>query len=136
MEYPKEVEERINYYQGKIEATKATVEDVVFVKKLFPNMEIWVDHEVNCNIPVKSMDEVKDILKIFAEAGVLIEDFRKSDYNPIWRLKGKNTIIHLNPIWPNESAEGANCRLIKVGEETVSYPKYKLVCDKNDNNLE
>lgn len=130
MKYPREVEEKIKYHQDRIEEAKNTVEDVVLVKKLFPDMEIWVDHEVNCNILVKSMDEVKDILKIFANAGVLIEEFQKSDYNPTWRLKGKNSTIYLNPVWPDADVEGATCRLIKIGEETVSYPKYKLVCDK------
>jgi len=134
MEYPKEVEEKINYYQDKIKEVKTTVEDVVLVKKLFPNMEIWVDsNKIHCYTLVKSMTEVKSMLKIFAEAGVLIEHFKESDYNPVWHLKGKNATILLDPIWPDEEVEGAICKVIKVGEETISCPKYKLVCSDGSN---
>lgn len=130
--YPKEVVEKIESLERQIDEVKKTSEDVELVRRLFPKIFIWIDSDVNCNFPVKSMSEVKSMLKTFAEAGVLLDCFNKSKSSPVWDLKGKNVRICLSPIWADEKTEGATCRLIKVGEETHTYPKYEVVCDKEE----
>jgi len=78
------------------------------------------------------MDEVKSMLKTFAKAGVLLDHFNESETCPTWYLKGKNVLIRICPNWQDEKAEGATCRLVQIGEDVVTYPRYKLVCDKED----
>lgn len=129
MKHPEEVVNKVKYLQDQIKDAKKTSEDVILVKELFPDFYVWVDRDVNCSFYPKSMDEVKNILKVFAKRGVLIDHFMESESNPIWYLKGKNVTIRLAPVWSNEKVEGATCRLVQVGEEVVTYPKYKLVCD-------
>lgn len=128
--YPKEVTEKLKYLKDQMEDVKKTAEDVKFVKSLFPEIAIWVDRDVNCTFQAKSMNEVKDILKTFAKNGAMLDHFNESESNPIWYLKGKNVLIRLAPVWSDEKTEGATCRLVQVGETTVTYPKYKLVCDE------
>ena len=129
MKYDKEVTFRVKELMNKIDRVKKTNEDVKMVKKIFPNMIIWVDAEVNCSARVNSMDEVKEMLKTFAKNGIMLDRFCKDNTSPTWYLKGKNVTIRLSPIWPDAQSQGATCRIVKVGEETVTYPKYKLVCD-------
>jgi hypothetical protein len=129
MKYEKEVTCRVKEMMSKIDKAKKTNEDVKIVKKLFPSMIIWVDTEVNCSVKVNSMDEVKEMLKTFAKNGIMLDRLWKGDANPVWYLKGKNTPIRLAPIWPDAAEQGATCRIVQVGEETVTYPKYKLICD-------
>jgi hypothetical protein len=129
MRYENEVSRRVKDALEKIKKYKTTNEDVKLVKSIFPKMEVWIDHEVNCSFKVNSMDEVKSVLKKFAEHGIMLENFNKSETSPVWYLKGRKVIIRLQPIWPEENQQGATCRLVQVGVETCTYPKYKLVCD-------
>ena len=131
-EYPKEVKERIQKLEAQINDVKNASEDVVVVKNLFPEMFVWVDKDVNCYFTAKSMNEVKSILKIFAKAGVMLDHFNENEGSPVWHLKGNKTTIRLQPNWLSEKTEGATCRLVKTGEEVIAYPKYKLVCDKEE----
>ena len=129
MKYDKEVTFRVKELMNKINRVKKTNEDVKAVKKIFPNMIIWVDAEVNCSARVNSMDEVKEMLKTFAKNGIMLDRFCKDNTSPTWYLKGKNVPIRFSPMWPDAESQGATCRIVKVGEETCTYPKYKLVCD-------
>jgi hypothetical protein len=128
MKYSVEVEEKITYFKTRMAEVKKTDVDVKLVKELFPEVSIWVDSEVNVNFEARSMTEVKDMLKIFARNKVLIEEFVESQSCPIWFLKGRKVRIRLAPTWTTD-ADGATCRLVKVGENTYSTPIYKLVCD-------
>jgi hypothetical protein len=128
--YSVEVSDKITYLRERLVEVKKTDEDVRLVKELFPDMHIWLDKDVNCAFQAKSMNEVKNILKIFAKNGVMLDHFNESESSPIWYLKGKNVFICLTPVWSDEKTEGATCRLVQVGETTVTYPKYKLVCDE------
>jgi hypothetical protein len=127
-----EVREKIEYYERMIEAVKKTDEDVLAVKELFPDINIWVDKDVNCDFIAKSMVEVKKMLGRFAKAGFMLEQFNESESSPVWWLKGKNVMIRICPSWLDEKIEGATCTLVKVGEEVYTYPKYKLVCDDKE----
>lgn len=131
-EYSYEVASAIKHHQEKIEEVKKTDEDVKLIRDLFPDISIWVDKDVNCHFLAKSMDEVKSMLKTFAKAGVLLDHFNESETCPTWCLKGKNVLIRICPDWQDEKAEGATCRLVQIGEDVVTYPRYKLVCDKED----
>jgi len=131
-EYPEEVTKKIKDLEIQISDIKKTSEDVKLVKRLFPKMVIWVDRDVNCCFPVKSMNEVKNVLKTFAEAGILLDYFNKSKSTPVWYLKGKNVRICLTPQWADEKAEGATCRLVCVGEVVHTYPKFEVVCEKGE----
>jgi len=131
-EYPEEVTKKIKDLEIQISDIKKTSEDVKLVKRLFPKMVIWVDRDVNCCFPVKSMNEVKNVLKTFAEAGIMLDHFNNNKSNPVWYLKGKNVRILLNPQWADAKAEGATCRLVCVGEVVRTYPKFEVVCEKGE----
>lgn len=132
MNYSDEVTSKIKYFQRKIVEAKQTDEDVKLVKGLFPDMYIWVDNEVNCSFSAKSMTEVKVMLKTLAENNIRIISANDLESRPVWYLQGRNVRIRLAPMFPETDVEGATCRLVKVGEEVCTYPKYKLVCDKED----
>lgn len=120
--------DRILYYTDRIEKAKLCNEDYILAKSILPDhTTFWIDYEINVDWSVESMDEVKAVLKAFAKEGVMLENFQASDTHPNWKLKGKNVGIRLAPQWSRE--EGAACRLIKIGEETITQNVYKLVCD-------
>ena len=130
--YDKMIQERIDELEERIESFKDLNDDLVIVKSIVPeDMYIWLDYEINVDFPVKSFDEVKAMLKLFAENGMRLKEYSKSDTSPTWQLQGINTTIRLRPQWFNEDSvvEGATCKLVKVGETVSTYPKYKLVCD-------
>ncbi len=132
MRYHRLVADKIKESKERIANAKKCNEDAKIVTKLFPEAYIWVDYEVNMSFPALSMDVVKDALKKFANEGILIDHFSPSESHPVWRMKGKNVTIRFTPEFFTDSdtrAEGATCRLIKVGEETYTQNKYKLVCD-------
>ncbi|HBZ35491.1 MAG TPA: hypothetical protein DEO33_03600 [Rikenellaceae bacterium] len=131
-EYPKEIKERIQKLEAQINDVKNASEDVVVVKNLFPEMFVCVDKDVNCYFTAKSMNEVKSILKTFAKAGIMLDQFNANESSPVWYLKGNKTTIRLQPNWLSEEIEGATCRLVRTGEEVVTYPKYKLICEKEE----
>jgi hypothetical protein len=89
----------------------------------------WLDGEINYLFSCKSMVTVKEILAKFAKNGVMLDNFIESDTRPIWYLKKDGVRIRICPYW-SQAAEGASCRLVQVGEETIVRPKYKLICDK------
>lgn len=123
------IEDKIRDLEERIEKVKLCNDDLIIAREILPEgASYWIDYEVNVNWAVKSMDEVKAVLKDFAKKGIMIDLFRESDTNPTWKLKGSKAGIRLSPIWSKE--EGAVCRLVKVGEETIVNPIYKLVCDK------
>lgn len=112
---------------GQINLTEA---DLVIAEELMPEASIWLDDEVNINWPCKSMDEVKLILRKFAQKGIMLERFVQSSTSPVWKLHGKAVTIRLCPHWYNDdSQEGVTCKLIQVGVKTEEVPIYKLVCD-------
>ena len=122
------VMERIAYYEERITKARLCNDDLITAQEILPETALfWIDYEVNVDWSVKSMDEVKAVLKAFAKEGIMLDNFLPSDTHPTWRLKGKNTSIRLAPMWSRE--EGSACRLIKIGEETIVNPVYKLVCD-------
>ena len=132
MKYSAEVESKIKYLKERLIEVKKTDKDVRLVRELFPDINIWVDREVNCYFAAKSMTEVKAMLKKLAEAGIRITDTNDLTSQPVWYLKGKRVRIRLAPMFPETNVEGATCRLVKVGEEICTYPKYKLVCDEKE----
>jgi hypothetical protein len=124
------IEDKIEELKLKIAQAENANEDLLIAESIMPkDTYYWIDYEVNVNWAVKSMDEVKAVLKAFAQKGIMLDRFLESEVDPIWKLKGKNTIIRLSPEWAREGAEGATCRLVKVGEEMIKQNKYKLVCD-------
>ncbi len=128
----KKIEERIDDLTKRIAATIALEEDLLKVEAILGEeftCSIWLDYEINLDFAAKSMDDIKVLLRRFAQNGIMLDSFQPSDTNPVWYLKGKNTKIRLRPYWQSEGAEGVTCRLIKVGEITQTYPQYKLVCD-------
>lgn len=133
MRYHKEIKSSMDYYRDKIKGVARCNEDFKIATKLMPKgTYITVDWEVNVYFPVKSMDEVKAVLKRFAENGIMLDRFVESETNPCWYLKGSKVNIRLKPEFYKESeaeAQGATCRLVKIGEKTETYPQFKLVCD-------
>jgi hypothetical protein len=142
MEYDEQVVDAIEYLRefafSKIEKFKKLNEDLKLCKEIFPpDTSVlgtpWLDNEIRYSFFCRSMDDVKIVLKKFAASGVMLDEFINSDTNPIWYLKGKyGAKIRLSPSW-SMAEEGANCRLMQVGEETRTFPVYKLVCkDKEE----
>lgn len=123
------LEEAIQAKQREVDVLKTFEEDVDSITRLLPRASIWFDHEINVSWTSESMSEVKHILRRFAEEGVFIISYEKSDTNIKWALQGKNAVIRLTPTWTMN--EAAQCRLVKVGEKEVVHKQnvYKLVCD-------
>lgn len=131
IKYCPEVKARMDMYKQKITELRKINDDAKLCKKLFPETHFWVDYEINYNFNAKSMDEVKNMLKIFAKNGVMLNKFTESDVHPEWVLNGKfGTKIRVAPYWTTDEA-GATCRLVQVGSNTRTYeePIYKLMCD-------
>lgn len=131
MKYDEQIVKEIELYQGRIKQVKELNEDVKMVRSLYPKLNFWLDHEINVSWPAKSMDEVKEMLKTFAKNGIMLAEdgYRASETSPNWLLKAKKCNIRLNPYWSTLEEEGQTCRLVQIGEETRTIPKYKLVCD-------
>jgi hypothetical protein len=123
------VQERIDDLLHIIEKVKKTSDDADLVQWLMPDANIWLDHEVNVSWAVKSIEEVKTVLRDFAELGIMLARFVQSEQNPQWQLNGINTKILLTPSW-STNAENT-CRLVQTGVST--YPTYKLVCEGKEN---
>lgn len=127
--HPKVVE-KIAQFQRHIKEVKLTQEDLLLTESIMPNANIWLDNEVNVVWYAKSVDDVKTVLRLFAQQGILLESFNKSDTTPVWYLQGKKVRIRLCPSWSkDEGDEGATCKLVQVGENIVRQPVYKLMCD-------
>ena len=122
------VQDKIINLEENIRQARLTNDDVDLVESLISNVNIWIDYEVNVSWHVRSMDEVKAVLKLFAKKKVMIKKYVESDTMPMWYLTGKNVTIRLVPEWTKD--EGASCRLVRTGTKTVEYPEYKLVCDE------
>jgi hypothetical protein len=124
------VQEKLKDLRLKIKQTKLLDEDVKLVKELIPSGCIWLDHEVNVNFPVKSKEEITEILRVLAKGGIHLNRYVDNPVNPIWYMKGLDASIRLVPSWSREGDDdGATCKLVKIGEEVVTYPKYKLMCE-------
>jgi len=121
------IERRVNFLLGQIEKMKNTEEDLLIAMEVLPNAQFWVDHEVNVFWSAKSMDEIKAALRAFALRGMMLIDHIPNTSKPVWTVQGKNTTITISPNWPTDN-EGASCRLVQTGIQTV--PIYKLVCDE------
>jgi len=119
------IRERIKDLKKTMALIKETDEDVKLTLKLFPEAHIWLDCDVNMDLAISNMKEVADVLKLFAKNGVHLARHIPDDVSPCWILQGKSK-IHFTPVWSRE--EGAACRLVKIGEYTHTYPKYKLEC--------
>ena len=119
------------FYLKRIEETKKMNEDVVLTLKIIPSANIYLDNEINVDWAVKSIGEVKEVLRAFAKEGIMLDRFYEDEANPIWYLKTKSGImIRLKPTWyrDGEQAEGVTCKLVQVGVTTSTYPKYRLIC--------
>jgi hypothetical protein len=123
----KVVKDKIEKLQQDIEMATLLNQDVELVSNLLPTAYIWLDDEVNVEFSVSSIDEVKQVLRIFAEKGIMLDSFVPSNTDPVWYLKGINSRIRFHPNWSTE--EGNSCKLIKVGERTYTTPIYKLQCN-------
>ena len=131
IKYDVQIKAEIKYYADRIQLIRKMNKDLKTCKKLFPDVHFWLDRDLNASPTCKSMAEVKEMLKIFAKAGYMLEEFRPNDTRPGWNLKGKSGIrICLSPYW-TENEEGATCRLVQVGVEHREFdqPVYKLMCD-------
>lgn len=129
------VKNRINVLLRMIGETNKTQQDIELVERLFDKEKfsnIWIDNNVNIDFPAKSMTEVKQILKTFAKAGYMLDHLYESETNPIWYIKGINTMIRIAPYWNTIAEEGTTCKLVQVGTKTEVIPVYKLICDKDE----
>jgi hypothetical protein len=125
--HPK-IEVKINLYQQAIKNMIETEEDLILAERFVPEANIWIDNEVNVIWRVTDFKQVKDVLKLFAQEGIFIESFVKSDTCPVWYLQGKRVKIRLCPSWSSEDVEGATCKLVQVDVEMIKRPIYKLIC--------
>lgn len=105
--------------------------DLKTVKRLVPRGYCWTSDKVYVGWTCHSMADVRATLRAFALEGYLLKTHIKNEQAPSWILKGKYVDIQLTPSWT--TSEGATCRLVQVGEETNTYPKYKLVCEDKEN---
>jgi len=135
MRYTTSVQNKINQLKNEIKKVAKLNEDMKICKQILPDRYPWLDEDINYSFSAKSMDEVKDILKKFAKEGIMLDEFQNSNpAQPIWWLKNNKTgtKIRISPYWASEKTEGVTCRLIQIGEETYTRPKYKLVCDDKE----
>jgi hypothetical protein len=128
---------KIEVLERQIEQAKACDDDLKLCREIMPSdATLWIDHEVNVVWHTDSMDDVKAVLRSFAQRGIMLDHVSKTD-KPEWQLKGMNVGIRLVPDWSiqdekEEKSEGKSCRLVKVDEKTYTYPVYKLVCDDKE----
>jgi hypothetical protein len=129
--YCKMVNDKIKDYSENIKKAKKMNDDVLLAMEIVPkDGYVYLGFDINMYFTAKSIDDVKAVLKKFAQNGVLLDRFCKSDDNPEWYLKTPNkSTICIRPSWCDSDVEGATCRLVQVGTEVTEYPKYKLVCD-------
>lgn len=126
----KEIQKAVEEHQKKIAELMVMDEDLKIAKEIMGEKSMYLDYEINYSWGCNSIAEIKDILKKFAKVGIMLKDVSNAEStNPTWRLKGKNCIIRICPYWYSSEDEGRTCRLVQVGEETRTYPKYKLMCD-------
>jgi hypothetical protein len=132
MKINKLVKERIQDLKKDIDRVKLLSPAANAVEKIFPKGHIWLHTytaRVGVSWNVKGLQDVKDALKLFAQNGIMLKEFQKSDTSPRWDLELNGVTISLEPYFPDEGTEGATCKLVKVGEQTYTNPIYKLVCD-------
>jgi hypothetical protein len=133
----KKIQEEIAIHLRCITGYNNTEADLELCESLFPEKYIWLSPNlVSLNWACKSINEVKEMLKIFAKKGIMLEKFVDHDTDPVWTLKGLFVKIKLKPYWSSEKEEGTTCRLIQVGVTTPKpEPVYRLICtDKEINN--
>ncbi|MFA5151751.1 MAG: hypothetical protein WC554_04235 [Clostridia bacterium] len=126
------IEKKIKDIESRIEEYKRIEDDLIFVLALLQGNDkyhVWIDYDVNISWKAKSIDEVKDLLKLFAKNGVMLENFYKE--STYWRLRGRNVCIYLIPTWFDsaEEVEGVTCRRVQVDTKLVPTPVYKIICD-------
>jgi hypothetical protein len=132
------IKEDIQSLKQQIECKKLLDEDLENLEQIidFEKYSVWLDYEINIRFIADSMQDVKDLLKTLAEHRIFIKEGpAKDSAQPKWILQGKNTTICIIPTWKPAGAEGAQCYLVEVGQETQTYPKYKLVCEGKENEL-
>lgn len=130
MELCDEIKSQVELYEKRIEQTKLLNEDLLIVRRLYPKISVWLDHEINVSWGAKSMDEVKAMLKTFAKEGIMLDEYQASDTSPVWYLRGKNCKLRLQPYWSTtQEEEGQTCKLVQIGEDVVRRPIYKLMCN-------
>jgi hypothetical protein len=131
----KKIQNKISTYLSWIKQANDTEADLELCEQLFPNDNIWIDSDINISWLAKSMDEVKERLRILAKRGIMIKEVIESDTKPMWRLKGLYVDICLFPNWHEGNEEGATCRLVQVGSEPQPpRPIFKLICDEKGGN--
>jgi len=122
---------KVKYYVEQIKKVTGLRKDLEICRNVMPEkVDIYLDADtIYLSWSALSMDEVKSTLNLFAKQGIMLDKKGGSEDRPTWYLNGKAGRILLTPYWNYEKVEGATCRLIQVGEETHTYPKYKLVCE-------
>jgi hypothetical protein len=129
------IETKVTSFQNQIAQVIKMEDDIKLVETLLPDAHISIDYEVNVQLYVKSIDEVKEVLRLFASNGHLLKEFVKAENILIWRLNGINFPICLIVHFPeegSEEAEGATCVRVKVDEVTRVEPVYKIICHGKD----
>lgn len=125
-----EIKDLIENYQKKTLELIAMDEDLKIAKSIMGDKSMYLDYEINYSWGCNSIAEIKKILKDFAKAGIMLKEVINADStSPTWKLQGRNCIIRICPYWYSQEEEGRTCRLVQVGEDTRTYPKYKLMCD-------
>jgi hypothetical protein len=104
--------------------------DILLVESILSDKikyAIFLDYDVNVRWLSKDMQEVKDLLALFAKNGILLKYFTDDKVRPMWRLKGRVYNICLYPYWSQDESNA--CHIVKIGEDTTPRPIYKLICN-------
>lgn len=132
----KVIETAIRTHHERMAQALACETDIAICREVMPaDTYFWLDNEINASCTFNSMDEVKEVLRKFAQKGIMIHKFNNSDTNLRWQLKGVNTTISFTPHWlygEEAKEKGATCRLVKVSTKMVQSDQYKLICDDKE----
>jgi hypothetical protein len=122
------IERKIAEYTDAIEKAKTMEDDIVLAERLASDKRVWIDSDVNISWNAKSMNEIKSLLRLFAQEGYLLDHVNDKTGPTMWVIKGINFRICLLPQWG--VAKGGTCRLVEIERKTITTPIYKLVCDE------
>jgi hypothetical protein len=120
---------KIKDAEKMIEHYKSMEEDLLDVLSVVSDdtYSIYIGTDIHISWQAKSIDEAKELLKLFAKKGIMIYTFFKEDV--YWLLKGKAVYIYLCPMWNSTNEEGFTCRKVQVDTRLVPIPVYKVFCD-------
>jgi hypothetical protein len=124
------IENKIKDAEKMIEHYKSMEEDLLEVLSVVSasTYNVYIGTDIHISWQAKSMNEAKELLKLFAQKGIMLYTFFKDD--TYWCLKGKAVYIYLRPVWTTEEGvEGVTCRKVQVDTKFVSIPIYKVFCN-------